>query len=64
MVSVIGIVNEVFGICVEGIKIEVGLQNAGTFLLALHFLWINWGDSASENFDCFVSNSVRYWRLS
>ena len=38
-----GIVNEVFGICVEGIKVEVELQNAGTFLLALHFLGIDWG---------------------
>ena len=42
MVSVIRIVNEVFGICVEGIKVEVGLQNAGSFLLALHLLWIYW----------------------
>ena len=42
MVSVISIVNEVFGICVEGIKVEVGLQNAGSFLLALHLFWIYW----------------------
>lgn len=42
MVSVISIVNEVFGICVEGIKAEVELQNAGSFLLALHILWIDW----------------------
>ena len=35
--------DEVFGICVEGIKVEVGLQSAGTLLLALHFLWIDWG---------------------
>ena len=42
MVSVIRIVNEVFGICVEGIKVEVGLQNAGSFLLVLNLLWIDW----------------------